>query len=202
MPRRPGTRLHPRPPPGTSGMVQLRCGSLEQYDAADAVLALHQLEAAVDLVERQRVRDERFDVDVAGEPALDELRDAVAALDAAEGRAGDAASGDQVARHDVQRLALPRDADHRREAPAHACGLDRLPHYLDVAGGLEGVVGAEASGHLDDVLHRVGAADESVGRALPAREVEPLLREVDADDALGALKAAAGDGAEADHPGA
>ena len=42
--------------------------------AADAVLALHQLEAVVDLVERDPVRDERVDVDLAVEVELDELR--------------------------------------------------------------------------------------------------------------------------------
>ena len=45
---------------------------------------LHQLEAVVDVVERDPVRDERVDVEVAVEVALDELRDLVAALDAAE----------------------------------------------------------------------------------------------------------------------
>src|SRR5213080_4805722 len=52
--------------------------------AADAVLGFHQLEAAVDLVEAELVRDERLDVDLAGEPAIDQLRHLVAALDAAE----------------------------------------------------------------------------------------------------------------------
>ena len=42
--------------------------------AADAVLGVHQLEALVDLVERDPVRDERVDVDLAVELALDELR--------------------------------------------------------------------------------------------------------------------------------
>ena len=55
--------------------------------AADAVLGLHQLEAAVDFVEREAVRDERVDVDLAGEVALDQLGHVVAALDPAERRA-------------------------------------------------------------------------------------------------------------------
>jgi hypothetical protein len=40
-------------------------------DAADAVLSLHQLEAAVDLVERDPVGDEGVEVDLAGEVAVD-----------------------------------------------------------------------------------------------------------------------------------
>src|SRR6266545_2159618 len=87
--------------------------------AADAVLRFHQLEAAVDLVERELVRDERVDVDLAGEIAVDELRYLVASLDAAEGRARHAAAGDQEARDDVERLAFARDAADGREAPTH-----------------------------------------------------------------------------------
>ena len=94
---------------------------------------------------------------------------------------------------------LPATPADRAQAPAHARRLDRLAHDGDVAGRLEGVVGAEAAGHLEDPLDGVRAADEHVGRALAAGQLEALLGEVDADDPLGALQAAAGDGAEADH---
>ena len=80
--------------------------------AADAVLGLHQLEAAVDLVERDPVREERVDVDLAVELALHQLRHLVAALDAAERRAGDTAAGDQEPRDHVERLALAGHAGH------------------------------------------------------------------------------------------
>ena len=147
--------------------------------------------------------DEGLDVDLAGQVAVDQHRHLVAALDAAEGGAGDAAAGDQEARDDVERLALAGDAGDRAEAPAHPRRLDRLAHHLDVAGRLEGVVGAEAAGHLEDLLDRVRRRRSiSVGRALAAGELEPVLGEVDADDPLGALQPAAGDGAEADHAGA
>ena len=43
-----------------------RCApSVERDHAADPVLGLHQLEAAVDLVEREPVVDQRVDVDLA-----------------------------------------------------------------------------------------------------------------------------------------
>src|SRR5688572_30017943 len=58
---------------------------LEVDHAADAVLRLHQLEAAVDLLEAQRVRQERVDVDVACHVALHELRYLCAPLYSAEG---------------------------------------------------------------------------------------------------------------------
>src|SRR5581483_10811942 len=105
----------PRPPSATREAfdVQLGCSARSmiitspEFDhAADAVLRLHQLEPPVDLVEREAVGDERRGVDVAREPPVDEPRDAVAALDAAERRAGDAPPGDQVARDDVERLSL------------------------------------------------------------------------------------------------
>ena len=53
--------------------------------AADPVLGLDQLEAPVDVVEPDPVRDERVDVDLPGEVAIDEGRHLVAPLDAAEG---------------------------------------------------------------------------------------------------------------------
>ena len=82
----------------------------ESNHAADAVLRLHQLEAAVDVVERDPVGDQRVDVDVAGERSDRPAGHLVAALDAAERRAGDAPAGDEEARHDVERLALAGDA--------------------------------------------------------------------------------------------
>ena len=127
-------------------------------------------------------------------------RDLVAALDAAEGGAGDAAAGDQQARDDVEGLSLAGDAGDGAKAPGHARRFDRLAHHGDVAGRLEGVVGAEAAGHLEDRLDGALSALEHVGRALAAGQLEPLRREVDADDPLGALQPAAGDRAEADHP--
>src|SRR4051794_33730206 len=138
---------------------------VEVDDRADAVLLLHQLEAAVHLVERQLVGEQRWHVDVAGQPAVDEQRHLRAALDPAERRAGDAAAGDEQARHDVERLTLAGDADHGGEAPRLAGRLDRLLHDADEAGRLERVVGAETAGLgldlVDDVVtgrHRVGGA--------------------------------------------
>ena len=97
---------------------------------------------------------------------------------------------------------LPGDARDRAEPPAHARRLDRLPHHVDAAGRLERVVGAEPAGRSRISVDDVRPAGERLGRALAARELEPLVREVDADDPLGALQAAAGDRAEADHAGA
>src|SRR5436309_409124 len=124
--------------------------SAELDYAADPVLRLHQLEAPIHLVELELVRDERLDVDLAGEVEVDELRNLVASLHPSERRPRHAPAGDQQPRHDVERLALAGDAADGREAPAHPRRLDRLPHHVHVAGRLEGVVGAEAAGLLDE----------------------------------------------------
>src|SRR4026209_2899647 len=92
--------------------------------ASDPVLGLHQLETAVDLVERDPVGDERVDVDFPLHEEVDELRHALAALDAAERRARDAATGDQPARDHVEGLALARHACDRAQAPCHPRRLD------------------------------------------------------------------------------
>ena len=67
----------------------------EADHAADSVLGLHQLEAAVDLLERELGRHERVDVDLAGEVAVDELRDLIGTIRSSGGveRARDRARG-------------------------------------------------------------------------------------------------------------
>ena len=85
-------------------------------------------------------------VELACEPAVDELRHLRPPLHAAERRARDPPAGDEESRDDVQRLPLARDAAHRREPPRLARRLDGLPHHLHVARRLERVVGAEAPG--------------------------------------------------------
>src|SRR5918998_1364239 len=126
------TALRPgqSPPPVRSPIRAIWRGSLRESDhRPDAVLLLHQLEAAVDLAEGQLVRQEGFDVDLAGEPALDQRRHHVAALEPAERAARDAPAGDQEAGDDLERLALPGHVRDRAQAPAHARGLDRLAHH-------------------------------------------------------------------------
>src|SRR5438034_7048172 len=91
-PGAPARAAPPSPPAETARRV-----SRELDHAADAVLCLHQLEAAVDLVELEPVREERLNVDVACKPAFDELRDLRSSLDATERGAGDAPAGDEEA---------------------------------------------------------------------------------------------------------
>ena len=148
---------------------------------------------------RETVAEERFDVDLTLKPAVDEQRTCV--------RPFTPPNDEPVTRRpvmrsadDVERLALPGDADHRREPPRLARGLDGLLHDEHVAGRLEGVVGTEAArlgaNPVDGVLGR----DARVGGAVVAGALQASLREVDRDDPLGAGEPAADDGAEPDEP--
>src|SRR5437588_10035166 len=151
VPARPARRCRPRPLPDgparaapTSPPAETACRASRELDhAADAVLCLHQLEAMVDVVEREPVREERLDVHVACKPAFDELRDLGPPLDTTERAAGDAPAGDEEARYHLQYVSLAGDAAHGRQSPRLACRLDRLAHDGHVAGRLEGVVRAE-----------------------------------------------------------
>src|SRR4029079_17141940 len=109
------------------------------------------------------------------------------------------AAGDQIARDDLEDLALAGHAGDGAETPAHAGGFDGLAHYGHVARRLERVVGPEASGHLHDPVDDVGASDHGVRRSLALGKLEALLGEVDADDALGALEPASCDRSQPDH---
>src|SRR5947208_7686454 len=65
--------------------------SREVDHAPDPVLCFQQVEAAVDVVQRELVRDVGVHVDVPGEIHVHELRNLVASLDSAERRARDPA---------------------------------------------------------------------------------------------------------------
>src|SRR5437016_6241504 len=123
VPGRSARRRRCRPFPGApargappSPPAETACRASRELDhAADAVLCLHQLEATIDVVERQPVREERLDVDVACKPAFDELRDLGPPLDTTERAAGDAPAGDEEARYHLQYVSLAGDAAHGRQ---------------------------------------------------------------------------------------
>src|SRR6266576_5202496 len=141
VPARPARRFRPRafsgaPAPAAppSPPAETVCRASRELDhAADAVLCLHQLEATVDVVQREPVRGERLDVDLACKPAFHELRDLRPPLDAAERAADDAPAGDEEARYYLQHFSLAGDAAHGGQAPSLAGRLDRLAHDGHVA---------------------------------------------------------------------
>ncbi len=81
----PGRWAGGRPPPRRSACAS--SGSCELDHAADAVLRLHQLEAVVDVVERQRVRHERRDVEpfISHKIGLDEVNRGFDLMEAQDG---------------------------------------------------------------------------------------------------------------------
>src|SRR5436853_1587733 len=162
----------------------VRSLSVEHDHAADPVLALHQLEGVVDLLEPDPVRDERVDVELAVQVELHELGHLISALDPAERAAAHAPAGDQIARDDVERLALAGHAGDRAKAPTHARRLDGLTHHAGQPGCLERVIGAEAAGLVEHLLHRVGAAGPGLGGSLAPCQAASILARVDARDPI------------------
>src|SRR6185369_17660714 len=87
-------------------------------DGADRLAALHQLEATVDVVELQPMRDEVVDGDLAVHVPVDDLRHVAAAARAAERRAFPLPAGDELERPRRDLGSGRRDADDDRLAPA------------------------------------------------------------------------------------
>ena len=169
-------------------------------DGADRLARVHQVERLVDALERQLVRDQRVDLDLAVHVPVDDARHVGAAARAAERRALPDAAGDQLERARRDLLAGAGDADDDAHAPAAMAALERLAHQLDVADALEAVVGA-AAGELDEVGDEI-AADlvrvDEVGHAEAAADGLARRVEVDADDLVGAGDARALHDVEAD----
>ena len=109
----------------------------------------------------------------------------------------------RIARHHLEHLALAGHPGDRAEAPAHARRLDRLAHHRDVAGGLEGVVGAEAVGHLEDLVdacrgRRRACRWRPAARACSSRSSDRSMAMIRSAPASRAAR----HGAEADQAGA
>src|SRR5690606_13301982 len=184
----------------------LRRPASEVDDGADALAFVHQIERAVDVLERHRVRDELVDLDLAVEILIDHARQLAAPLHAAERAAPPDAAGDELERPRADLLPGGRDADDRRLAPALVAALERGAHQLHVADRLEGIVDA-AVRHVDDhlldrlvVVFRV----HEVRRAELAGELLLVRVDVDRDDAARlshrrALDHAQADAAQAEH---
>ena len=115
---------------------------LKQHHAANAFALVHQIEGAVDVAERHGVGDHRIDLDLPVHIPVDDPRHIGAAPGAAEGGSFPDAAGDELERTGRDLLTRTGDADDDADTPAAVAGLQRLPHDGDVAGAVEGVVGA------------------------------------------------------------
>src|SRR5918999_3100311 len=149
-------------PATSAGMTgELHSESKDHY-AADALSIMHQVKPLVDVVERHGVRNHRVDLDLPVHVPVDDLRHVGAPARAAEGGALPDAAGDQLKRPRRDLLAGTGDADYHAHAPAAVAAFQRLPHHGDVAGAVEGVVGAAdlvggGFGHVDEMRDEVGA---------------------------------------------
>src|SRR4051812_38039800 len=98
---------------------------------------MHEVEALIDAVERQRVSDEIVDIDLALHVPIDDARHVGAAARAAEGRALPHPPRDELEGPRRDLLAGRGDADDDRHAPALVAAFERLPHGLDIADAFE-----------------------------------------------------------------
>src|SRR5687768_1374396 len=149
---------------------------------------MHQVEALVDVLQRQFVRDQVVDVDLLLHVPVDDLRHVGAAPRAAERGAFPDPAGDELERPGADLLASARHADDYRRTPAAVAALERLAHQIHVADAFEAVVGAAAG-----ELHQMG--DEvafyvlgiyKMGKAEAPCEALARRVDVDADDHVGA----------------
>src|SRR4051812_30079416 len=111
---------------------------------------MHEIERAIDVLQRKFVRDQTVDVDLAVHVPVNDLRNVGAAARAAECGAFPYAPGDKLKRSRLNFFAGAGDTDDDRLTPASMAALERLPHEVDVADALETVVGA-AVGQRDQV---------------------------------------------------
>src|SRR5690606_2619138 len=149
--------------------------------------AFHEVEAFVDAFERQRMRDQIVDVDLAFHVPVNDARNVGTTARAAEGATLPDTPGNQLegAGRDLGTGFGHPDDD--RLAPAAVAAFERLAHDLGVADALEGVVGA-AVAQLNDVIHHVFdvVGIHKVGHAELAGHGLALRVDVGADDLVGA----------------
>jgi len=162
---------------------------------------MHQVEALVDLVERQAVGNHRVALDHAVHVPVDDPGRVGPAARAAERGAAPVAARHQLERARRDLLARLGYADDDRRAPAAVAAFERGAHHLGIAGRIEAVVGA-AIGECHDPGDGLVAAQplgiEEVGHAEAAAPVLAIRIDVDADDHLGTGKLRALDDVEAD----
>src|SRR3546814_12383856 len=103
--------------------------------SSDLALArVHQVEALVDLVQRQDVGDHRVDLDLAIHVPVDDLGHVCAAPGAAEGGALPHATGDELERAGGDFLARFGDADDDAFTPAAVAAFERGAHHFGITG--------------------------------------------------------------------
>src|SRR3546814_8891737 len=106
----------------------------ENHDGTSTLAGVHQVEAFVDLLKREDVRDHRVNLNPAVHVPIDDLGDVGATLRAAKCGAPPIAAGDDLERARGDFLARFGNSDDDARTPAAMAGFERLAHYGRVAG--------------------------------------------------------------------
>src|SRR5579875_571555 len=180
-------------------LFQLCCGLIRNH-GADRLALMHQLEGFVDPLQRQLVRDEVVDVDLAVHVPIDDFGHVAPAFGAAESGAFPGAAGDQLEGAGRDFLARGGNADNHAGAPSALAAFQRLAHQLDVAHAFEGEIRA-AAGQVDQVGYEVTlylAGIDEMGHAEFLGDRLARRVQIDADDHARPGDARALDHVEAD----
>src|SRR5579863_2199366 len=100
------------------------------HDAADGFAPMHQLEAFIDALERQAVRDQVIDVDLLLHVPVHDPRHVAPSPGTPEGRSLPDSARDQLERTRADLRTRGRNADDDALAPATVAALERLTHDL------------------------------------------------------------------------
>src|SRR5437868_13432915 len=165
---------------------------------------MHQVEALVNVVELQGVRDQIVDIDLFLHVPIDDLRHIGPPPRATEGCALPHPAGHQLKRPRADFLPRRGDTDDDADAPAAMAAFQCLPHRLHIADAFEAVIGA-ALCQIDEIGHEIALHllridemrhAELLGKGAPA----PM--DIDADDHVGDGHTTALYNIEADAPDA
>src|SRR5262249_49905898 len=110
-------------------------------DCSNRFTLVHQVESFINPIERQHVRDQIVDIDLAVHVPVDDLGHIGAAPRATESGSLPDPAGHQLERASVNLLPRACDADDYRHTPASMAGFERLAHQFDIADAFKGVVG-------------------------------------------------------------
>src|SRR6185436_12851212 len=157
-------------------------------DRPDRSSRMHEVEALVDPIEGQNVRNKIVDVYLVLHVPIDNLRHVGATPGTAECGPFPDAAGYQLERAGMDLLPCTGNADDDRYTPAAMATLERLAHQLHVADALETVVGTTL-GQLHEVSHDVAPhllGIDEVRQAELARKRLARRVDVDAHDHVGA----------------
>src|SRR5271170_3425182 len=167
---------------------------------------MHQVECAVDFLERRLVSDEIVDVDPAVHVPIHYSWHIGAAACAAESGALPDTAGDQLERPGGNFLAGAGDPDDHRDPPAAVTAFQRLAHQIHIADAFEAVVGA-AIGERHQMRDQIAAHLLGIHEMRQAEFLGQRLAgriQIDADYFIGAhqtrtLNDIEADAAQAEH---